>query len=121
MFVTGFDSALTSAEADFLGTVANRAGAALRHNLGAVADCIAPTVDTVTTGRPAMTSALAAALQRATENMRSYALKREALRRGLISADEASASSERSGCSRASPLWRLCQQNRSRTPISNRG
>ena len=41
-----------------------------------------------------MTSALAAALQRATENMRSYALKREALRRDLISADEASASSE---------------------------
>jgi len=42
----------------------------------------------------AMTSALAAALQRASENMRAYALKREALRRGLISSDEASASSD---------------------------
>jgi GTPase SAR1 family protein len=42
----------------------------------------------------AMTGALAAALERASENMRSYALKREALRRGLITADEASAHSE---------------------------
>ena len=42
----------------------------------------------------AMTSALAASLQRASENMRSYALKREALRRGLITADEASAYSD---------------------------
>jgi GTPase SAR1 family protein len=42
----------------------------------------------------AMTSALAVALQRASENMRAYALKREALRRGLISSDEASAYSE---------------------------
>jgi hypothetical protein len=41
-----------------------------------------------------MTAALAAALQRASENMRSYALKREALRRGLITADEASACSD---------------------------
>ncbi len=39
----------------------------------------------------AMTSALTAALQRAAENMRAYALKREALRRGLITAEEASA------------------------------
>jgi hypothetical protein len=39
----------------------------------------------------AMTSALTAALQRASENMRTYALKREALRRGLITAEEASA------------------------------
>ncbi len=38
-----------------------------------------------------MTSALAVALQRASENMRAYALKREALRRGLITTDEASA------------------------------
>jgi hypothetical protein len=42
----------------------------------------------------AMTSALTAALQRASENMRAYALKREALRRGLITADEASAYSD---------------------------
>ena len=42
----------------------------------------------------AMTIALAAALQRASENMRAYALKREALRRGLITADEASAYSD---------------------------
>jgi GTPase SAR1 family protein len=42
----------------------------------------------------AMTSALVAALQRASENMRAFALKREALRRGLITADEASASSD---------------------------
>ncbi len=42
----------------------------------------------------AMTGALAAALQRASENMRAYALKREALRRGLITADEASAYSD---------------------------
>jgi hypothetical protein len=57
---------------------------------------LAPVLETCSSlpvGR-AVTSALAAALQRATENMRSYALKREALRRGLISADEASASSE---------------------------
>ena len=39
----------------------------------------------------AMTAALANALQRAAHDMRSYALKREALRRGLITADEASA------------------------------
>ncbi len=39
----------------------------------------------------AMTSALTAMLQRASENMRAYALKREALRRGLITAEEASA------------------------------
>jgi hypothetical protein len=42
----------------------------------------------------AMTSGLAAALQRASENMRAYALKREALRRGLITADEVSAYSD---------------------------
>jgi hypothetical protein len=42
----------------------------------------------------AMTSALAVTLQRASENMRAYALKREALRRGLITADEASAYSD---------------------------
>jgi GTPase SAR1 family protein len=42
----------------------------------------------------AMTSALAAALQRASENMRAFALKREALHRGLITADEASAYSD---------------------------
>jgi len=41
-----------------------------------------------------MTSAVAATLQRASENMRAYALKREALRRGLITADEASAYSD---------------------------
>ncbi len=40
----------------------------------------------------AMTSAAAAQLQRASDNMRAFALKREALRRGLITADEASAS-----------------------------
>jgi len=40
------------------------------------------------------TSALAAMLQRSSENMRAYALKREALRRGLITADEASAYSD---------------------------
>jgi hypothetical protein len=39
----------------------------------------------------AMTSALALALQRASENMRAYALKREALHSGLITADEAGA------------------------------
>jgi Dynamin family len=39
----------------------------------------------------AMTGALAAALQRASDNMRSYALKREALRQSLITADEATA------------------------------
>jgi Dynamin family len=38
-----------------------------------------------------MTTELAMALQRASENMRAYALKREALRRDLITADEASA------------------------------
>ena len=42
----------------------------------------------------ALTSALAATLQRSSENMRAYALKREALRRGLITADEASANSD---------------------------
>lgn len=42
----------------------------------------------------AMTGALAAALSRASENMRAYALKREALRRGLITDDEASAYSD---------------------------
>jgi len=42
----------------------------------------------------AMTSALAAGLQRASENMRAYALKREALRRWLITADEESAYSD---------------------------
>ena len=42
----------------------------------------------------AMTRALAVTLQRASENMRAYALKREALRRGLITADEASAYSD---------------------------
>lgn len=42
----------------------------------------------------AMTSALATALQRASENMRAYALKREALHRNLITADEASAYSD---------------------------
>jgi len=42
----------------------------------------------------AMTIALASALRRASENMRAYALKREALRRGLITADEASAYSD---------------------------
>jgi len=41
-----------------------------------------------------MTSALAATLQRSSENMRAYALKREALRRGLITADEARAYSD---------------------------
>jgi hypothetical protein len=41
-----------------------------------------------------MTGALAAALQRASENMRAYALKREALRGGLITADEAIAYSD---------------------------
>jgi hypothetical protein len=41
-----------------------------------------------------MTRALAVTLQRASENMRAYALKREALRRGLITADEASAYSD---------------------------
>jgi Dynamin family len=41
-----------------------------------------------------MTSALAATLQRAAEDMRAYALKREALSRGLITADEASAYSD---------------------------
>jgi len=41
-----------------------------------------------------MTSALAAMLQRSSENMRAYALKREALRRGLVTADEASAYSD---------------------------
>ncbi|MDA8320776.1 MAG: dynamin family protein [Actinomycetota bacterium] len=40
------------------------------------------------------TSALAAMLQRSSENMRAYALKREALRRGLITAEEASAYSD---------------------------
>jgi Dynamin family len=40
------------------------------------------------------TSALAARLQRSSENMRAYALKREALRRGLITAEEASAYSD---------------------------
>ena len=39
----------------------------------------------------AMAGALAAALQRASENMRTYALKREALRQSLITADEADA------------------------------
>ncbi len=39
----------------------------------------------------AMTSALAATLARASQDMRAYALKREALRRSLITADEASA------------------------------
>jgi Dynamin family len=39
----------------------------------------------------AMTSALAASLARSSENMRAYALKREALRRGMITADEATA------------------------------
>jgi len=38
-----------------------------------------------------MTGMLALALQRASENMRAYALKREALRRGIITADEATA------------------------------
>jgi len=38
-----------------------------------------------------MTGALAAALQQASENMRAYALKREALRRSLITDDEGSA------------------------------
>ena len=42
----------------------------------------------------AMTGALAATLARASENMRAYALKREALQRGLITADEASAYSD---------------------------
>ncbi|HUB41132.1 MAG TPA: dynamin family protein [Streptosporangiaceae bacterium] len=42
----------------------------------------------------AMTASLVVALQRASENMRAYALKREALRRGLITADEASAYSD---------------------------
>jgi Dynamin family len=42
----------------------------------------------------AMISAIAVALARASENMRAYALKREALRRGLITADEASAYSD---------------------------
>ena len=42
----------------------------------------------------AMTSELALSLQRASENMRAYALKREALRRDLITADEASAYSD---------------------------
>jgi hypothetical protein len=41
-----------------------------------------------------MTRALGAALQRASENMRAYALKREALRGGLITTDEASAYSD---------------------------
>jgi ethanolamine utilization protein EutP (predicted NTPase) len=45
------------------------------------------------TGR-VMTSALAATLQRASEDMRAYALKREAMSRGLITADEASAYSD---------------------------
>jgi hypothetical protein len=45
------------------------------------------------TGRVAA-SALAAMLQRSSENMRAYALKREALRRGLITAEEASAYSD---------------------------
>ncbi len=45
----------------------------------------------------AMTSVLAAALQRASENMRVFALKREALRRGLIAADEASAAADALG------------------------
>jgi Dynamin family len=40
------------------------------------------------------TSALAAMLQRSSENMRAYALKREALRRGLITAEEGSAYSD---------------------------
>jgi len=38
-----------------------------------------------------MTGALAAALQQASENMRAYALKREALRRSLVTDDEGSA------------------------------
>jgi Dynamin family len=42
----------------------------------------------------AMTSELALSLQRASENMRAYALKREALRRDLITSDEASAYSD---------------------------
>jgi Dynamin family len=42
----------------------------------------------------AMTRALAEALARASENMRAYALKREALRRGLITTDEGSAYSD---------------------------
>ena len=42
----------------------------------------------------AMTSALAVALQRASENMRAYGLKREALHHGLITGDEASAYSD---------------------------
>ncbi len=41
-----------------------------------------------------MTGALAATLQRASEDMRAYALKREALSRGLITADEVSAYSD---------------------------
>jgi hypothetical protein len=41
-----------------------------------------------------MTRALAAMLGRASENMRAYALKREAQRRGLITADEAGAYSD---------------------------
>ena len=42
----------------------------------------------------ALTSRLAAALKRASQDMRSFALKREALRGGLIAADEASAYSD---------------------------
>jgi hypothetical protein len=42
----------------------------------------------------AMTSTLAVALQRASENMRAYALKREALHGHLITADEAGAYSD---------------------------
>ncbi len=42
----------------------------------------------------AITNALAVALQRASENMRAYALKREALRRGLVTSDEAKAYSD---------------------------
>lgn len=60
----------------------------LRHLALAVQSCSA-----LPAGR-AMTSALATALQRASENMRAYALKREALHRGLITADEASAYSD---------------------------
>ena len=38
-----------------------------------------------------MTTALSVTLQRTSENMRAYSLKREALRRWLVTADEESA------------------------------
>ena len=86
---------LAATEREVAGELAARAPAAgeppqlcLRHLALVLEAC-----SSLPAGR-AMTSALATALQRASENMRAYALKREALRRGLITADEASAYSD---------------------------